>query len=232
MIKDALEYLLSLKRPETVEVAGRSFSTNRLTPIEEPVVAALAVDTLTGLLDYLAANKDALDLETLTLHVVDPLTVRIIGPVFGPFRQREVLLVAKCEPAPFPFGRSIDLENFIIGLQANFVPCQTSQSILELISCITSEVGLTVADDGVTQEATVKKGMALKERRTIPNPVILSPFRTFREVEQVSSAFVFRVKDGPACALHEADGGAWKLEAMMRVKDYLKKHRPDITVIA
>lgn len=29
------------------------------------------------------------------------------------------------------------------------------------------------------------------------------------------------MKSGPTCALFEADGGAWKLQAIQNIKDYL-----------
>ncbi|PFR65873.1 hypothetical protein COK29_26730, partial [Bacillus cereus] len=54
-----------------------------------------------------------------------------------------------------------------------------------------------------------------------PNPVSLQPYRTFVEVEQPKSNFIFRMKDGPRCSIHEADGGAWKLQAMNNIEDYL-----------
>jgi hypothetical protein len=46
------------------------------------------------------------------------------------------------------------------------------------------------------------------------------------EVEQPVSSFIFRMKEdkyskGIQCALFEADGGAWKLEAMQAIKAYL-----------
>ena len=56
----------------------------------------------------------------------------------------------------------------------------------------------------------------------VPNPVALVPFRTFIEVEQPESKFVFRVKDGPQMGLFEADGGEWRLAAMLRIKEYLE----------
>lgn len=79
----------------------------------------------------------------------------------------------------------------------------------------------------MTQKATVKTGIASKGEAIVPNPVILKPYRTFVEVDQPLSQFVFRMKqdkyDGIQCALFEADGGAWKIEAMKSIKEYLKE---------
>lgn len=73
----------------------------------------------------------------------------------------------------------------------------------------------------------------------VPNPVKLKPYRTFLEVDQPVSEFIFRMKqdkyDGVLCALFEADGGAWKMEATERIKKYLEselKEYSDFTVIS
>lgn len=81
-------------------------------------------------------------------------------------------------------------------------------------------------DDGVSQKATVKTGIASKGEALVPNPVTLMPYRTFVEVDQPISNFIFRMKEdkyskGIQCALYEADGGAWKIEAMENIKIYL-----------
>lgn len=59
----------------------------------------------------------------------------------------------------------------------------------------------------------------------IPNPVHLKPYRTFLEVDQPASDFIFRMRDnhGVDCAIFEADGGAWEMEAMQNIKSYLQK---------
>lgn len=87
-------------------------------------------------------------------------------------------------------------------------------------------------DDGVTQKATIKTGIASKGDAIIPNPVALKPYRTFTEVDQPESAFVFRMREGRAggieCAIYEADGGAWEREAMESIKAYLKDALADV----
>ena len=80
----------------------------------------------------------------------------------------------------------------------------------------------------------------LKGDAIVPNPVRLRPYRTFLEVEQPASEFVFRMKqdkyDGITCAIFEADGGAWKVAAMKAIKDYmqfeLEDYKEQFTVIS
>ena len=86
-------------------------------------------------------------------------------------------------------------------------------------------------DDGVSQKATIKTGIASKGEVLVPNPVKLRPYRTFLEVEQPESAFVFRMRDDNGrveCALFGADGGAWKNAAMKSIKEYLMFELQDL----
>ena len=70
----------------------------------------------------------------------------------------------------------------------------------------------------------------------LPNPVLLRPYRTFTEVEQPASQFIFRAKangdEGITYKLTEADGGAWKSEAMKNVQEYLRQNVKGLQVIA
>ena len=85
----------------------------------------------------------------------------------------------------------------------------------------------TYGDDGVSQQATVKSGVTSVASVKVPNPVTLKPFRTFAEAEQPESKFVFRMRkndDGVKAALIEADGGAWKVQAIQNIANYLDEH--------
>ena len=111
--------------------------------------------------------------------------------------------------------------------------------LLKFAGTVESGTLAEYGDDGVTQKATVKTGIASKGDAIVPNPVKLKPYRTFLEVDQPASEFVFRMKqdkyDGVLCALFEADGGAWKMEATERIKKYLEselKEYDNFTVIS
>ena len=73
-------------------------------------------------------------------------------------------------------------------------------------------------------------GVASKSDVIVPNPVFLAPYRTFQEIEQPFSNFVFRMADKqtPAFSLIEAEGGVWKNEAVSRIKEYFKKALADM----
>lgn len=73
---------------------------------------------------------------------------------------------------------------------------------------------------------------ASKTETIVPSPVHLKPYRTFDEIDQPESDFIFRVQsnkfDGITCALFSADGGAWKTEAKQRIKEYLSNELSDL----
>ena len=143
-------------------------------------------------------------------------------------RDRETLVVVKARIPSFPFDSFMDQERFTINLQSKFIDDPATDRALILKFAGTVEAG-TVAeygDDGVTQKATVKTGIASKGDAIVPNPVKLRPYRTFLEVEQPASEFIFRMKqdkyDGINCAIFEADGGAWQMAATKAIKEYLQ----------
>ena len=98
------------------------------------------------------------------------------------------------------------------------------ETILKVAGNVEAKTTANYGDDGVSQKTTIKQGIASKTDVLVPNPVTLIPYRTFLEVEQPGSEFVFRIKDSggaPAFMLVEAEGGLWKHEAMQNVKDFL-----------
>ena len=111
-----------------------------------------------------------------------------------------------------------------------------------LIGVASNIVSGTIAeyqDTGISQKATLKTGIQESEDKLLPEKVTLRPFRTFLEVEQPKSEFIFRAQDnknfGVQLALYEADGGRWKMDAMRAVKEYLEEHLRElqyITVLA
>jgi len=93
-----------------------------------------------------------------------------------------------------------------------------------------------VLDDGITQQVQAKMGVRI-ENVQLPNPIRLAPYRTFTQIEQPASAFVFRLKksagsgEGPTAALFDADGGNWQNDAIMNIKEWLITELPEGTTI-
>ncbi len=100
---------------------------------------------------------------------------------------------------------------------------EATQDLLKFVSNISQDSSVIQGDNGVSQQITARKGISLSYNAKMPNPVTLRPYRTFPEVEQPASSFVFRAQgdgNGVALALFEADGKAWKHQAIVSIRDY------------
>ena len=236
MIKEALEYIVGLKTPVITEIDGNTYSDKPLNRISYvPYAKTIGMKTLTSLVEYIKANIDSMS-EKMIVHVISPTEVHLYSSLDAD-RKREYLVEVNAELPDFRFGSFIDHENFVIALQSKFVPNEDRDLVLKFAGTVEDGTVAEYGDDGVTQKATIKTGVASKADAVVPNPVNLIPYRTFLEVQQPASDFIFRMKSscGVQCASFEADGGAWKNEAMSRIKNYLAlelSEYPQFTVIS
>lgn len=239
MIKEALEYLIGLKRPETIEVDRRQYAvvSGGLKPIHEPLPDAIAVHTLTGMAAYIKDHQDDLPvLSGLLLCVDSPTKVSLVSHAFGPFAQRRICAVATTQHDEFPFGRFLPQEEFVIALMSRFEQTDMTRQILKVVGNLALDASVKVEDDGVTQQVEVRQGVRRLEA-SIENPITLNPYRTFIEVPQPDCKLVLRIKkdkDGvaPLCALYEADGGLWKNAAAENVAAWLRANVDGVSVLA
>lgn len=213
--------------------AGHEYTTKQVHPLrewEEAVPDIIGVSTLTGFIDFCeqikSANVDP-DLAPTMIHVYSHSQVKLVSDYFGDRYQRAVHCIAEIGglfDTGFRFGEYYDHETFIVSLQSLFMPNPSRAEVLKVIGTIKENQVREYGDDGTTQSVAARSGVALVDEIPVPNPVMLNPFRTFREIEQPESPFILRVRMGaqmPQCALFEADGGSWKLEAIKRIKEYL-----------
>lgn len=199
----------------------------------EPEPAALTFGSLQALADFVRENRDGLDLSKCVLHVTGATGVRLLGPLTGEKRQRFTYAAASCRNLMDQWvGQYHGQEDFVVALQSRFVPEMDREAVLKVVSKLKEEQSLETEDDGTTQRATARAGVHLAQQVAVPNPVRLAPYRTFREVEQPASTFVLRVQKGPRCALFEADGGAWEMEAVKRVAEWLRGKVEGVPVLA
>lgn len=221
MIKNALEYLIGLGKSNLHEIGGEQFSDKELHKIKVPTVDVIEVSSLSGFVDYIKSDFDRREASNrLMVHVKSPTSVFAFDEVNCNARRNYYIKAAALLPG-LMFGFWYDTEMFNVALQSCFMGNEDRSTMLKIVGNIKEEAVQTVADDGISQAVTAKAGVATLATVKVPNPVKLVPYRTFVEVEQPESDFIFRMKNGPQCALFEADGGAWKLEAMDNIKDYL-----------
>lgn len=229
MIRDALEYIIEMSKPSVVEVGGRSYKRENLDLITEPTLKEpFKVSTLDALVEFIANDTDSiLDELGIIIHVQGYDRVDVYGEANADMRRNHYLQAAALCPEPLRYGHFYDTETFNILLQSRFEDNADKQLLLQLTGNIKDEAVKQVGDNGITQSVTVKTGVTNVDNVIVPNPVTLVPRRTFFEIEQPASPFVYRMQSGPECALFEADGGAWKQEAIKRIADYLVKRLAD-----
>lgn len=220
--KEALQYLVNLDKAEIIEIDGQKYSAKMIHHIKYPSPAAIEITTLSGLVDYIKSGVDALNNNDLLIHVVDPTTVKLFSALWDD-ESRDCYVVVNAQLPNVRFGAFVPVEPFNIMIQSAFVPNNDTGNILKVVGNITEESIRNTGDDGISQTVTAKTGIVKVDNVTVPNPVVLRPYRTFIEVKQPESKFVFRMQNGPQAALFEADGGAWKTVAMKNIKEYLEK---------
>lgn len=226
MLKDFVQYLLDLKRPEVVEALGNTYSTRSLHRLNvEHDVNTIEIQSLSGLVDYIRSNFD--HERSVMIHVESPTKVNVFDAL-NDVNDRRIYIRAKALLPDIRFEQFMSREAFNIMLQACFVNNETKEKVLKVISSIVEENSVTQNDDGVTQRVTAKQGVATVGFENVPNPVSLKPFRTFVEVTQPESDFILRLREGGQVALFEADGGAWELNAMHGIKEYFIEQLADL----
>lgn len=230
MIKAAINRILELATPTTLGIEGQLYCNQNLKRVNKELRAEpLRVNSLSSLIDYIKGAKDLKSCDYI-VQIVSPEKVSLISSL-DTDRERETLMVAVAELPEFSFGRNIPHESFIIGVRSKFKENSDRELVLKFAGTVKSGTVKEYGDDGITQKATVKHGVSSMSEAIVPSPCQLAPYRTFIEVEQPESSFIFRLKedsDGEiSCALHEADGGAWRLEAIKNIKQYLSDQLGD-----
>ncbi|GBF73081.1 hypothetical protein PA598K_01366 [Paenibacillus sp. 598K] len=218
MIKEFVQYLLQLGNTRQEEVGTQIYTTQPMHLVKQPTPEQLVTRNLTGLVDYLKSNYD--NQPPVLLHVESPTTVNVYS-TYNRDMRRNLLISAQALLPDIPFSSFMDLERFNILLQSCFVVSETRDKLLAIAGNVQESNVATVGDDGIAQQVTAKTGVATMGNVVLPNPVHLKPYRTFVEITQPESRFIFRMQQGPRAALIEADGGAWKLEAIQSIKEFL-----------
>lgn len=234
--QEALKYLVNLgeEKDPIVMLDQGTFTKASLSRVKEAKASVLTVSTLTGLVDYIKSDLDKLP-EKLLIQVISPREVALYSPLNADREREQYISAEAILPDNVIYDRFIGTEQFNIMLQSAFVDVGTKSSLLKYTGLIQDEAVKTTGDDGVSQQVTVKTGVASVGQAIVPNPVELAPYRTFPEVEQPISKFIFRMQEGPRAALYEADGGAWRNKAILSIKEYLQeelKELENIEIIA
>lgn len=217
--------------------------------VKLPTKTALRISTLSSLTDLCTgkfgepiAGFEKFDNTDHVVHVMSPTQVQVVTARSNAWAQREVLIdCILTETTPFPLSSPqkqtwLTQDEFIIALLSSFVPSDERANIAKLAGNATAEMVTTSQDDGVSQQVGVRSGAHLADQVNVKNIVRLQLYRTFREVDQPSSDFLFRLKQSgeniPQFAFFEADGGSWKLAALDNIRRFLNTRMGDATIVS
>jgi hypothetical protein len=246
LTKEALEYLVEagkkLSPVEQLEYDGRHYTRQEIKPVVQPVVTALRISTLQSLIELLSekfgdTGFEGFDPAKHVVHVMSEKQVQVVSGQSNAWAQREILVdCLLTETVGFNFGNFQTQDKFIIGLLSSFVQTPDRDDLARLAGSAKAEAVTLSHDDGIAQEITVKGGAHLVDKVTAKNLVKLAPYRTFRDVSQPVSDFLFRIQQSgdnlPTFALYEADGGTWKLDAIASIAAKLSAGLADATVVS
>lgn len=230
MIKEALEYLVSLKDNKTYEIDGVTYSDNELNAVQPPVYRreTMRFYSLDAIVRMVRAELEEYeDMYGLPVFVAveSPKKVKVFTRT-DLYERRVFPFTAECVDTDFSEGWR-DQQSAIIEIRSRFIPTEDSEYLLKLISRINQDQGVQSDDNGVSQTVVVKSGVSLMASEVVKPRVSLKPFRTFREVAQPESEFILRLDDKGRVGIMEADGGIWKIEARDNIKAYFEKHLAD-----
>ena len=139
MIKEALQYVVGLRKPEVLNIDGTSYSDKELVEIEPFIHHAdpLSMHTLTSLVEYIREKVDTMG-EHMLIHVESPTEVALSGALDAK-RMRERLCYVQASVPEFRFGHYYDSEEFIIALQSMFIPSADRDLLLRFAGTVKRE---------------------------------------------------------------------------------------------
>ena len=223
---NAVQKIIDLAGVKVVAVGDHYYSEKPLHLIGmEPSPEILVCHTLTGVIDYIKAKPDSS--KSYLLHIESPTMINLYGEYEPAFGHRKHYVKATYVGAEFEFGAFLGQELFITRLQSCFSP-ESAERMKKVAGDVFEGGYEHFSDNGVTQRTTKKSGLAELGDKTFENPVNLIPVGTFSEIkDQGMSSFILcrrRSMIGLEFALFQCDGGKWRSETIIKIRDYFREH--------
>ena len=232
-LKDAIDRIAELAKPYTLTTDdGHRYSNVDLHEVKPEVELPVrySVDTLEALVKLI--RTEGIDHSPRLYVRVDSARRVMVDTTYTHKEYAEFsrlpLYEAVSDVPSITVNQEMSQEQAVVELQSLYAVTQDRDYLLALLSRIDVNQGMSSVDHGISQEVSVRTGAVLKEQQTVQPIVHLQPYRTFLEVEQPASDFLLRLSKSGYPALHEADGGAWKLEAKRNIAAYLGEQLADL----
>ncbi len=233
--RDTIDRILELDREATVlDPEGRPYILKGVyEPLQYPMPEAVHLQTLSGLVGFYGYAEQ---IEDTLVHVRDHQEVALIGAsLTGPWRKRAVLAVAALPPLDIMPDGFLPQSEFMLRVQTCFVQNDELGDLLRCVGNLKADAVGTSVDDGVTQTATFRSGVASSAKKEIRSVWDLQPFVTWPELEQPTISYILRLKgregEEPRVGLFPTSDLGWRNEARSKTVAYLKGHLPEAAVI-
>lgn len=231
---DAIQKIKEMSQSEVVEVEGMSFhkTSSGLSAIRFPAVPTLEVFSLTQLVSFVKAwfleeaSEGKMTGSPLIINVDSPDRVTVRSQI-RPDLSRDTIAEASMEEIheTFPFGTKLSQEDFVIKLMTQFADDEERTAIAQTVSTVRAEKIQEGADDGVSQVVSSKAGVHLTSQKEVKKFWRLKTYKTFPEVEQPTIPYMLRLhqraEELPQFALYVCDGGKWKIDTTLAVREWL-----------
>ena len=234
--REALEFISELGTSRVHEHHGEKFvisPSGKIThiPHEPPRPQPIKVTSLDSLVGLISKEVENFPTPTF-VHIVNEREIE----VFSTFDKadaanphvRHVFYNVECDAPSFNSACWYNREDATIKLLSVFEDTEDKNYILDIISRLTQNNSVVMSDNGITQTIEMRSGVELKSSTQLKPIVSLKPFRTFLEVEQPESKFLFRVNEKGQIGFIEADGGMWVLEAKKNIAQYLTQQLKEL----
>nr|DAK85045.1 MAG TPA: hypothetical protein [Caudoviricetes sp.] len=221
-IVNDIERIVKENEVQLIESNGRTFATKDLVEImpRKDVAKEIRFSDLSSIVEIVKREMERFALP-IYINIETEKSVSVITSL-DIEKEREKPYSAVAEGSRFNFGSGYDYERFVIAIRSQFIQTPNTANLLQLLKKVSNIESVETSDDGITQSVVAKQGAMLASDVKISPIIRLAPFRTFIEVEQPDSDFLFRISDRNAFALYEADGGAWKIKAKKNIRAFFE----------
>lgn len=226
LTRDAIEKIQEGAKLENqvVKIGDHYYSKDNLNLVieaDELSPDCFNTNSLCAITEYINKNVNPVDAESgrrYIIHVDSPTKV-ILKREQNKIKSTHELVLCEAIGGRFPFNQYILPEDFLIKLKTSFENDDKGNrnNLIVIASNISNKMEDSIVDDGISKTVTVKK-------------IVLIPHRTFTEVQQPASPFVFRINaEGrePRCALFDDNSGMWQIEAMENIRNYFRERFAD-----
>lgn len=221
-IVNDIERIVEENRVQIIESNGRTFATKNLVEImpRKTIAKGIIFSDLSSIVEIVKREMSRFVLPVY-INIETETSVSVITSLDDE-KEREIPYGAIAEGSKFNFGKGYDYERFVIAIRSLFIQTEYTANLLQLLKKVSNIESVETSDDGITQQVVAKQGAMLASDVKISPIIRLAPFRTFIEVGQPESEFLFRISDGNSFALYEADGGAWKIKAKTNIRMFFE----------